>query len=83
MERSRWKDAEAQYRGALKLRTTMLGENSTDVATSMFSLSKALRKLHRKKEADQYFAQAVAIVASQKNPSYKMDTVDVRSFHPK
>ncbi len=68
MDRSRWRDAEAQYRSALTMRTAMLGENAVDVATSMFSLSKALRKLHRKKEADQYLAQAVAIAASQKSP---------------
>lgn len=83
MERSKWRDAEAQYRSALKMRTAMLGDNATDVATSMFSLSKALRKLHRKKEADQYMAQAVAIAASQKIGLYRADTIDVRAFRQK
>lgn len=83
MDRSRWQDAETQYRSALTMRTAMLGENAADVAASMFSLSKALRKLHRKKEADQYLAQAVAIAASQKRPFYEKDTIDVRAFRQK
>ncbi len=83
MERSRWRDAEEQYRSALKLRTAMLGQNATDVATSMFSLSKALGKLHRKKEAEQYLAQALSIVASQKNGFSPDATVDIRAFREK
>jgi tetratricopeptide (TPR) repeat protein len=80
MARSKWSEAETQYRSALKLREAMLGEDAPDVAASMLSLSKALGKLHRKKEAEQYQAQAASIVASQKNPAYRGDTVDVRAF---
>jgi tetratricopeptide (TPR) repeat protein len=83
MERSRWKDAEAQYRTALGLRSAMLGDNAPDVAASMFALSKALRKLHRKQEAKQYLARASAIMAFQKNPLYTGDTIDVRAFRGK
>ena len=83
MERSRWRDAEKQYRNALQMRIAMLGEHASDVAASMVSLSKALRKLHRKKEANQYLAQASSIAAVQQNPVYRAETIDVRAFREK
>jgi len=82
MARSQWPEAEVQYRNALALRETMLGKNAPDVAASMLSLSKALTKLHRKKEAQQYYAQALAIATSQNNAIYSGDTIDVRAFRP-
>jgi uncharacterized protein HemY len=83
MERSKWQDAEVQYRSALKMRLAALGDNAPDVAASMIALSKALRKLHRKKEAEQYMAQVSSILAFQKNPAYRNQTIDVRAFRQK
>ncbi len=83
MERSKWQDAEVQYRSALTMRIAVLGENAPDVAATLIGLSKALRKLHRKKEADAYMAQASSIIAFQKNPAYTKETIDVRTFRQK
>lgn len=81
--RSQWADAEVQYRKALKMREDMLGETAPDVAASMLSLSKALRKLHRKPEAEQLLERASCIMALQKNPLYTGATVDVRALGQK
>lgn len=70
-----WKNAQLQYREALNLEQRVLGENNA-VAVSMISLSRALKKLHRKDQAKQLVAQAKAIVASEKNP-LQDQTVDV------
>jgi uncharacterized protein HemY len=80
MARSKWSEAETQYRAALQLRQAMLGDNAPDVAASMLSLSKALAKLHKKKDAERYQSRASSIMASQKNPVYSRDTVDIRAF---
>jgi uncharacterized protein HemY len=80
MARSKWPEVEAQYRSALKLRQAKFGDDAPDVAASMLALSKALGKLHRKREAEQYRAQAMSIVASRKNPAYSGDTIDIRAF---
>jgi len=63
--------------------SAMLVEDAPDVAASMLALSKTLGKLHRKKEAEQYRAQALSIVASRKNPAYSGDTIDIRAFRPR
>ncbi len=80
MARSKWLDAELQYRSALQMRQAMLGKSSPDVAATMCSLAKALQKLHRKQEAAQYLTQAAAIMESQKNPAYAGATIDVGAF---
>lgn len=83
MARSQWSDAEVQYRKALKMREEMQGETSPDVAASMVSLSKALRKLHRKQEAEQLMERASCIMVLQKNPAFTGNTIDVRSLGQK
>ena len=80
MARSKWTEAEAQYRAALQLRQAMLGENAPDVALSMFALSKALTKLHKKDEAKEYQSRAASIIAAQKNAFFSADTIDVRAL---
>ena len=83
MARSQWPEAEIQYRKALKMREDMLGESAPDVASAMVSLSKALRKLHRKQEAEQLLERASCIMVLQKNPLYTGRSVDVRALAPK
>ena len=83
MARAQWTDAEVQYRKALKMREDMLGESAPDVAASMLSLSKALRKLHRKQEAEQLLERASCIMVLQKNPVYTGGTIDVRALGQK
>lgn len=46
------------------------------MAASMISLSKALRKLHRKDEAKHWMARAKTILIAEKN-YLPQDTVDV------
>ena len=83
MARGQWSDAEVQYRKALKMREDMLSESSPDVAASMVSLSKALRKLHRRPEAEQLLERASCIMVLQKNPVYTGGVVDVRALGQK
>jgi tetratricopeptide (TPR) repeat protein len=83
MARGRWAEAEVPYRKALKMREDTLGENAPDVAASMLSLSKALRKLHNKQEAEQLVERASCIMALQKDPLYTGHTIDVRALRQK
>jgi hypothetical protein len=50
MTRGQWETAEQEFERALNLRQDALGE-SVLVADSMISLSRALRKVKRKREA--------------------------------
>jgi tetratricopeptide (TPR) repeat protein len=80
MMKAQWERAELEFAQALKLREDTLGENHL-VADSLTSLSLALRKLNRKKEAKTYEARANQILSSQRNPAYDTrHTIDVRTF---
>jgi Tfp pilus assembly protein PilF len=75
-----WAAAELEFERALQLREDTLGQHPM-VADSLLSLSRALRKLNRKKEARIYETRATEILASQRNPAYDTNnTIDVRSF---
>ncbi|HEX4595273.1 MAG TPA: tetratricopeptide repeat protein [Bryobacteraceae bacterium] len=80
MLKSQWQAAKAAYEQALTVRENTLGEHPL-VASSLVLLSRALRKLKRKKEANAYVARAVQIMSLPKNAAYAGDnTIDVRSF---
>jgi tetratricopeptide (TPR) repeat protein len=80
MTRGQWETAEREFERALKLRQDALGEGVL-VADSMISLSRALRKVNRKKEAKMYEAQVGRILSSQRNPIYdRGNTIDVRAL---
>lgn len=80
MAKGQWATAELEFERALKLREGIFGEHPL-VADSLVSLSRALRKLKRKKEAKIYEAKAAQIFSSQINPLYdRGSTVDVRAF---
>jgi hypothetical protein len=62
------------------MREHTLGEHPL-VASSLMLLSRAVRKLKRKKEANLYATRAEQIMSLPKNALYTEDnTVDVRSF---
>ena len=80
MLKSQWLAAEAEYQQAATMRENALGEHPL-VASSLFSLSKVLRKLKRKKEANQYVARAEQIMAMPGNAAFASNnTIDVRAF---
>jgi len=80
MTTGQWGTAALEFERALKLREDTLGEHPL-VADSLVSLSRALRKLNRKKEAKIYEARATQILSSQRNPAYDAsNTIDVRTF---
>jgi tetratricopeptide (TPR) repeat protein len=80
MTKGQWGAAEIEFERAWKLREDTLGEHPL-VADSLTSLSRALRKLNRKKEAKTYETRASQILSSQKNPAYdSRNIVDVRTF---
>lgn len=81
MTQRQWAQAADQYRRALETRQKLI-PNSALVAGSMTSLSNALERLKRKDEAKNYKKQAQAIMADQRNPLYRGETVDVKSFRP-
>jgi len=70
-----WANAELQYRKALNIEQSVLGNNHT-VAWEMFSLAKALRKRHAKSEAKDLESRAKAILIAEKNPTQEA-TIDV------
>jgi tetratricopeptide (TPR) repeat protein len=81
MAQQDWNNAQLQYRQALNLQRSVLGENQA-VAASMIALSRALTKLHRKDEAKNLVARAKAIIAAKSDP-LEGQTVDVLALrHP-
>jgi tetratricopeptide (TPR) repeat protein len=74
-----WQAAEQRYRQALTLQQGVLGDTRA-VASSMERLSKALRKLHRKNEAEELIAEARRIWVAQPDLPYSRNTVDVQAF---
>jgi tetratricopeptide (TPR) repeat protein len=79
MARGDWTNAEQRFRQALALQEEILGDTRV-AASSMEALSKALRKQHRKKEADQLAAKAGSIRAAQPGLLFSRNTVDVQSL---
>ncbi|HLG96171.1 MAG TPA: tetratricopeptide repeat protein [Bryobacteraceae bacterium] len=79
MTQREWSQAADQYRRALDARQKLV-PNSALVAGSMASLSDAFEKLKRKNEANKYKKEAQAILATQHNPLYSGETVDLKSF---
>jgi tetratricopeptide (TPR) repeat protein len=80
MAKGQWATAELEFERALKLRESTDGEHPL-VADSLLSLSRALRKLNRKKEAKTYQTRAGQILSSQRHPAYEAsNTIDVRTF---
>jgi tetratricopeptide (TPR) repeat protein len=80
MMKGQWKMAEGEFELALKLREDTLGEHPL-VADSLMALSRAMRKVKRKREAKIYEARAAQIVSTQRNPLYDgRNTIDVRAF---
>ena len=80
MATGQWAAAELEFERALRLREDTLGQHPL-VADSLISLSRALRKLNRKKEARIYETRGTEILASQRNPAYDTNNIiDVRSF---
>jgi len=75
MAQQDWNNAQLQYRQAVNLQRSILGESQA-VASSMVLLSKALSKLHLKDEAKSMAARAKAIVAAKNSPLQEQ-TVDV------
>jgi tetratricopeptide (TPR) repeat protein len=75
MAQQDWNNAQLQYRQAMNLQQSVLGESKA-VAASMVLLSKALSKLHLKDEAKSLTARAKAIAAAKNNPLQEA-TVDV------
>lgn len=75
MDQRQWGNAQLQYREAVNIQRKILGVNNA-VASSMISLSAALKKLHQKNEAQQWMARAKAILTAQKD-ELPPDTVDV------
>jgi tetratricopeptide (TPR) repeat protein len=78
MVRGDWANAQNQYRETLKIQRDVLGENRA-VASSMISLSNALKKLHLKDEARELTNRAKAIFAAQPN-AVRDQTVDVMAL---
>jgi len=79
MMKGEWRMAQTEFEQALKLREGTLGEHIL-VADSLMALSRAMRKVKRKKEAKIYEARAAQILASR-NPLYDgRNTIDVRAF---
>jgi tetratricopeptide (TPR) repeat protein len=80
MAKGQWASAKAEFELALTLREDTLGEHPL-VADSLVSLSHALRKVKRGKEAKIYEARAAQILSSRRNPLYDgRNTIDVRAF---
>lgn len=79
MARHNWETAEGAYRRALAIRQDLAGDDSS-VAESLVSLSQALQKLHRKKEAQSCRDRAAQIAATRNAPLPAGQTVDVRAF---
>ena len=82
MSQHDWPNAASSYQRALAFREKTLGDHPL-VASSLLSLSQALRKLHRKKEAKQCFARASQILAIRTARLTASDTIDVRAFRQK
>ena len=78
MAQGDWESAQSQYRQALRIQESVLGENNV-VAESMLSLAKALKKLNLKGEAKDLAGRAKAILAAGKNP-FTSNTVDVMAL---
>jgi len=79
MMKGEWRMAQTEFEQALKLREDTLGDHIL-VADSLMALSRAMRKVKRKKEAKIYEARAAQILASR-NPLYDgRNTIDVRAF---
>lgn len=74
-----WANAEQLYRQALDLQQEVLG-NTRAVAPLMEALSKSLRKLHRKNEANDLAAEARKIRERQPDALYSRNTVDVQAL---
>ena len=70
-----WNNAQLQYRQAVNLQQSVLGESKA-VAASMVLLSKALSKLHLKDEAKSFVERAKTIAAAKNNPLQEQ-TVDL------
>ncbi len=79
MAQGDWRGAEHGYRQALQLQQEVLGDTRA-VASSMERLSRALRKLHRKNEAEELMAEARRIWIAQPDLLYSRNTVDVQAF---
>jgi tetratricopeptide (TPR) repeat protein len=80
MAKSEWAAAEVQYERALAIRQRALGPHPL-VASSLYSMSRALRKLKRRKEAKKYRAEAAKIMALPANSRFNNDiTIDVRAI---
>jgi tetratricopeptide (TPR) repeat protein len=79
MAREDWANAERRYREALALQEEVLGDTRV-AASSMDSLSKALRKQHRKTEARELTEKADKIRSAQPDLLYSRNTVDVQAF---
>ena len=76
MDQGDWRNAQSEYREALRIQQIVLGENRT-VASSMLLLAKALRKLHLKGQAKDLEAHANAILAAAAENPARGRTVDV------
>lgn len=81
MLKSQWQAAEGEYKRALTMRENSLGDHPL-VASTLMLLSRALRKLKRKKEANVDVARAEQIMSLPQNAQYndRNETIDVRSF---
>jgi tetratricopeptide (TPR) repeat protein len=80
MAKGQWQSAEGEYEIALTLRKSALGDH-TLVASSMLSVSQALRKLKRKREAQEYAARAQKILGAHADSAFNSnDTIDLRSL---
>lgn len=78
MAEKNWATAEGDYRRALAIRETVLGDNHAS-ASCMIALSRALEKLHRKREAKALTARANAIRSAESNP-LQTQVVDVQAL---
>ena len=80
MTKGQWATAKLEFERALKLREDTLGEHPL-VADSLIAVSRAMRKLHQKKEAKIYETRATQILSSKRNPAYDgSNVIDVRTF---
>ena len=80
MMKDQWQAAETEYESAFTMREKVLGDHPL-VASSLLSMSRALRRLRRKKEAKAFVAQAQRIMSLPNNLMFSKDnTIDVRAF---
>jgi tetratricopeptide (TPR) repeat protein len=79
MAQNKFDDAAQDYEQALGLQRQVLGDTRV-AASSMELLSKALRKMRRKREAKEWMAEARKIQTRQPDLLAAQDIVDVRSL---